>query len=127
MKVICTVCSNKKNKNKKLLPAYLRYISPRIKKIRNIAKKENLPFFILSGKFGLISDTESIQWYDHLLKKDEVQALTKKVIIQMRDLGITELLFYKKQIENKGWEPYYELIQEAVLETSSTLHVCILK
>lgn len=83
MKIICTICSKHKDENKNLLPARSRYTSTRIKAIGEIAEKLKLPYFILSGKYGLISADEKIPNYDYYLEKSAIDSLSRTVEKQL--------------------------------------------
>ena len=75
MRVVCTYCSNTKDKLDGLPPAYQRYTSARIRNVDSIAQKAELHFCILSGEYGLLDRNQPIPWYDHLLVEAEVPQL----------------------------------------------------
>ncbi len=104
MRIICTICSKHKNDSKGLLPARLRYTSPHIKAVERIAEKSKLPFFILSGKYGLISADEMIPSYDYYLEERAIDSLAKTVYEQLKKHSITELDFYTES--KPSWAPY---------------------
>lgn len=111
MKIISTICSKRKREELGLLPAEERYTGEHLVETREIAKKENLPFYILSGKYGLISNGKMIPYYDYYLEDKAVGALIKKVVNQMLKEKISEIDFY---IENKdSWKPYIKVIKSA--------------
>lgn len=123
MKIICTICSKDKNKEGSLLPAYLRYTSPRIAEIKKISDTEVTPFYILSGVYGLLKDDENIPYYDHQLLEIEIDQLSHKVIKQIQDLDIKEIEFYTKPKETVGWTQYYKVIEESVSKTNTILKI----
>ncbi len=65
---ICTLCSRDKNEEVGLLPARERYVSERIRNVERIANELGVPFYIVSGKFGLLQADELIPYYDHEIK-----------------------------------------------------------
>lgn len=123
MKIICTICSKDKNKKESLLPAYLRYISPRIAEIKKISDTEISPFYILSGVYGLLKDDENIPYYDHQLIQTEIDTLSSKVIKQIQDLNINEVAFYAKPKDTPGWTYYYKVIEESTSRTNAILKI----
>lgn len=122
MKVIVTICSKSKNDSAGEIPAYLRYTSPRINKALEIACKENEPYFILSGKFGLIKYNEPIPFYDHLLTKSEINNLVNLVSKQISDNGIDVVDFYAEPRQG-DWVAYYMVLEQAVDITETTINV----
>lgn len=115
MKIICTYCSKEKSTEIKPLPAIKRYRSKRIHYIHEIAKKRAIPFYILSGKFGLISATESIANYDHLLKYSEVNSHTQLVKNQISKANITAIEYYTMDLADQpNLKPYLACIQKAM-------------
>ncbi len=123
MKVVCTICSRHKREDEALLAANLRYTSPHIGTTEEISKKWSLPFFILSGKCGLIPADEQIPYYDYYLKQDASDALAFFIANQIQLHGITQIDFYK---EDKGsWAPYeHALKKEATLRKLNSLYTC---
>jgi hypothetical protein len=121
MKIICTICSNSKNTTNDLLPAYLHYTSPRITTVKKIADNSGNPFYILSGKYGLLEATTAIPYYDHLLIEAEVAPLSKIVAEQLQDLGVHEIDFYTKPQKTEGWTPYCEVLKMAASQSG----VCV--
>lgn len=107
-KVVCSICSREKDESNDDLPARLRYRGSHVAKVARYAQQEGLPFFILSGVYGFISEDERIEWYDHLLAADEVPALARKIEAQLRELKLQEVHFYTKRKPN--WEPYLEAL-----------------
>lgn len=94
-----------------LLPAEERYTGDHISKGKDFAAAEGAPFYILSGKYGLIPGTQKIPYYDYYLEEDAVNDLVEKVIKQMQKEEISEIDFY---MENKdSWGPYVETINRA--------------
>lgn len=124
MRVIVTVCSKDKDRSKNDMPAYQRYKSPRIKRVRSIARKQNLPFYILSGEYGLIGDDEIIPYYDHLLNEDEVHNLSLLVKDQVKLTGITSIEFYAEP-RSGNWIPYYKVIEHLIDQSDIKLDIIL--
>lgn len=110
MKVIVTICSEKKDNSPKLLRAYKRYTSSRINKVKVIADESKLPFMIFSGKYGLIDSDSKIHYYDHLLGEDEIVKMSKVVLGQAQKLGVTSIFFYAESKDS--WLNYYSVIED---------------
>ena len=119
-RIVCTVCSRRKNEDPALMPAYLRYQGPHIQIAKAIADKEGFDFVILSGKYGLISGDKKIPYYDYLLIEDAVANLVGIVSKQLYELGVTELELYAEPREG-NWIPYYEVIERATGVTGTKL------
>lgn len=66
-----------------MIPAIERYTSPRIAKSREFAESISADFFILSGKFGLLSPSEPIPWYDQLMSEDDVDEMSQRISKQL--------------------------------------------
>jgi len=122
MKVIVTICSKEKDRTTKDIPAYRRYKSSRIKTVRSVAQAQSLPFFILSGKYGLIADNEVVPYYDHLLNESHVQGLALRVGEQGKLAGITSIEFYAKQRQG-SWIPYYRVIEQLAITNNIKLNI----
>ncbi len=122
MKVIVTICSKNKDNTVGHIPAYLRYKSTRIKQVTKIANEECLPFFILSGKYGLIKYNEPIPFYDYLLLDKEVARISKIVSTQIIDNNISSIDFYAKPKLN-DWVTYYEVLGKAAKLSNINLNI----
>lgn len=114
MKILCTYCSRKKNVSEDMLPAYKRYIGKHIKKVHNIAKDRGIQYYILSGKFGLIVHHQEIEWYDYLLKCEDVSVLISRLQIQIKEKQISSIDYYTESLDQE-WNviPYFCAIKEA--------------
>lgn len=104
MKIICTICSKHKREDVELLPARVRYTSPHIQFTEEKSKEFGLPFFILSGKYGIISADREIPNYDYYLEMSKAEELSKAIGEQLRIEKITEIDFYTEQKDS--WVPY---------------------
>lgn len=121
MKIVCTICSKKKDEDEKLMPARLRYSAPHIQLTDKTATEAGLPFFILSGKYGLIEGEKEIPYYDYYLEEKAVDDLVKILIQQINDYGITEIDFYTE--EKESWLPYQNAIRKSSESTGILLNV----
>lgn len=111
-KVYCTICSKNKKTDKVLLPVKERYISGRIDRINELSESDKVPLVILSGEFGLLKPNEQIPYYNHLLESKEVAKLTKRVVRQLAELKVDEIVFFAKP-KKENWIPYYEVLENA--------------
>ena len=93
-KAYCTYCSKKKRKAPTLLPAIKLYDSDRIRKIYRRARNAKVEFLILSGEYGLLSPSDEIPYYDHLLSQEEVGGLIEKVTVQLKRLDINGITYF---------------------------------
>jgi len=118
----CTYCSAPKRKDPGLLPASQRYLSARIATLHAAG-----PLAILSGEYGLLKADTPIPWYDHLLKPDEVSAMVPRVTSQLRDWGITTVIFHTADpAQVSAIRPYVAVMKRACVLASVTLHIAIL-
>lgn len=114
MKILCTYCSRKKDDSEDMLPAYKRYLGKHIKKVHNIATDKGLQYYILSGKFGLIFHQHEIEWYDFLLKCEDVSALIGRLQIQIKEKHISSIDYYTESLDQESKViPYFCAIKEA--------------
>jgi hypothetical protein len=111
MKIAATICSRQKDENPELLPARERYTGEHIQKTETIAEESGLPFFILSGKYGLLPGEEEIPNYDYYLANEAIDALLKVVEGQLKKFNISEINFYTEGKES--WIPYEFVLNKA--------------
>ena len=111
MKIIATICSKVKLETSGEIPAQELYLAPHILDTKKIADEEGLDFYILSGKYGLISGTQKIPFYDYYLEESAVDELVEVVVGQLEDAEITEIDFYYE--EKPSWQTYISTIQRA--------------
>ena len=121
MKVIVTICSKHKDNRPELLPARERYISEHVKKTEKIAKELELPFFILSGKYGLLDGDEMVSNYDYYLEMEAVDDLVKIVLTQLKKFNVTEIDFYME--DKESWIPYDITLKRATDLTKVALRI----
>lgn len=116
MKAIVTICSREKDDRQTLLKASKRYLGDHIGKTKKIATESGEAFFILSGKYGLISAETEIPYYDYYLENSKVDDLADKVSKQIKKQDITSIDSY---LENKkSWEPYKMALEKGALLAS---------
>jgi tetratricopeptide (TPR) repeat protein len=124
VRIHCTYCSASKNKSAGLLPAIERYTSPRIARVGGLARQEGVPFWILSGEYGLIPQSYPIRWYDHRLVEAEVLALARRVVEQLKEGGISQVVYFEPlAADGAGAKPYREVMETACVPASVTLEV----
>jgi hypothetical protein len=107
------------------MPAIERYRNPRINNIYFAAMSSRAQFFILSGKYGLLRPCHPIPYYNHKLETlEEVKALTKHVVRQLRRYEINRLVYFTKSWHRyKKLKPYYEVIRKACDDSKVTLFI----
>jgi len=119
---LATTCAARKDPRPGLLPAWQRYRSPRIQHVRALAGQRQLPFLILSGRFGLLAAEEAIPSYDHLLLSGEVEDLLAQVVRQLEAFGLTRLEFHHRPLEvDPLLAPYLDLMTRACRAASVEL------
>lgn len=121
MKIICTICSRVKREDEGLLPARIRYAAPHIVAVEGVAEKQNVPFYVLSGKYGVISGDTEIPNYDYYLEAGAAEDLSKTIAEQLKAAGITEIDFYTEQ--KPTWAPYESAITKGAELAKATLHI----
>ncbi len=124
MKLIATICSRRKRDDFGLLAAYERYIGDHVSQVMKMAEVEKLPFYILSGKYGLINSDQPIPYYDYYLEKESVDSLSKLVADQIMTANITEIDFYSE--DKDSWIPYVDTLQKAVKLAGTKLNTQML-
>ncbi len=93
--ILATYCTGQKNNNiTSQVPACKLYRSDRIDAVSNAAGNLDLPFYILSGKYGLIHSDEKIDFYDHMLSDEEVEKHANLIASQIKDNGISSILYF---------------------------------
>lgn len=89
-----TTCSKDKRKDTDLLPASLRYTTPRIAKVQLLARQSGAEFRIFSGEYGLLCSDDLIPWYDHLLVEAEVPDMALRLAQQLKNSRIEKLVLF---------------------------------
>jgi hypothetical protein len=100
MLIYCTYCSAEKHPSKKPIAAIDLYKSTRIREVYQMASKANLPFFVFSGKHGLIASHQPVAWYDHLLQKEASSAHAEFLAKQIQSFNISAIHFFSNFPEN---------------------------
>jgi len=119
MVAFCTYCSAGKHYSETPLPAIELYESSRITKVFETAKKSNVTFLILSGKYGLIDTYEEIGYYDHLLMPSEVEIHSDFIASQIKSKGITQVEFYMNSVKRDiNLQAYVDCISKACSKAS---------
>jgi len=123
MKAFCTYCSKSKSHESGEIPAIRRYRSSRIKKVHEAALAVNLPFYVLSGRYGLVVPQRNIPDYDHLLREEEVSDLAQLVAKQISECQIDGFVFFIEPVAN---DPNVQRYLDAMKEACSKpwLHLC---
>lgn len=88
---LITACGNRKEDSPK--EAGKLYKSPRIRYLYKRAKELGVPFFILSGGYGLISGDEVIEPYDAVMTHEKCDYFKERIKLKLKKFDI--LLFYK--------------------------------
>lgn len=114
MTVFCTYCSAEKETFGSPLPAIRRYRSDRIERIYSAALAVGCGFFILSGEYGLLEPNELIPYYDHLLSTEEVEAQAFKLAEQIKQHGISHIIFFTLPLsKDEKLAPYHAALRLA--------------
>lgn len=122
--IVCSICSRQKSQEAGVLPARQRYLGTHVAAVGLEAQKQGLPFFILSGRFGLVPADEPIPDYDYLLAREAVPELAHRISGQLVRHGVQGIHFYTKDKPN--WSPYLEALQKATGRSGVSLVVCLL-
>jgi hypothetical protein len=124
MTTFCTYCSAEKKRSQEELPAVQRYGSPRINSVYSAALSLGLEFLIFSGEYGILEPSEPIPYYAHLLIAPEVPDHAKKIADQLKALGVKDLIFFTRPLEeDKNLKPYLDCIQLASLGAGIELKI----
>jgi hypothetical protein len=113
MKYNLTTCCAQKRKDKGLLPARIRYQSPRIQTIVAESEQTRTPLLIFSGEFGILDADTPIPWYDKALTEEDVETMVLRVIAQLQERPVTEVTLFARPKDTPGWAPYYAVIEQA--------------
>jgi hypothetical protein len=120
----CTYCSADKNHLESPTEAIHVYKSNRILSLYGTAIEQKVGFIILSGKFGIISPTDKIDYYDHLLIATEVQAHAELISTQIKAKGISKIVFFMNSLEqDTNLQPYLDCMKMACQKANIQLTV----
>lgn len=124
MLAYCTYCSAEKNHSEFPLSAINRYKSSRITDIYTSANAASVKFVILSGKYGVINAHHKIDYYDHLLLPAEVEKHAELVASQLKEMGITKLVFYTVSVlTDPNIQPYIDCIKLGAAKNGTAIEV----
>jgi hypothetical protein len=119
MHIVCTICCKEKTTNLEPIAACERYLSGRINDIYVYAKKNNTPFRIFSGVYGLLKPSDLIPYYDKKLEKEEVLNMSELLAKQFLNEKITEIDFFYENDDD--WKPYISAMEQAAIQSSVKL------
>lgn len=124
MTAFCTYCSAEMDRSQGELPAIQRYRSYRINSVHSVALSLGLKFLILSGEYGMLEPSDPIPYSAHLLIAPEVPELAKRVADQLKALGMKDLIFFARSLEeDKNLKPYLDCIRLASQEARVELKI----
>jgi|TARA_B110000495_G_C22887508_1_gene517602 hypothetical protein len=107
MHIYCTTCSKDKSTHEGRIAAIQRYQDERITSVYHKSQKDNKGFRILSGKYGLLSPTDQIPWYDQVLLLNEVNNMIDLAALQLKHAEVCSVeLFVKDPEQNPDWQNY---------------------
>ena len=107
MHIYCTTCSKDKSTHEGRIAAIQRYQDERITTIYHKSQQDNKGFRILSGKYGLLSATDEIPWYDQILLLHEVNNMIDLATVQLEHAEVSSVkLSVKDPQENPDWQNY---------------------
>jgi hypothetical protein len=110
----CTYCSKQKSTDEGEIPAIQRYLSQRIAQVNLRATIDGCPFFILSGKYGIIPSDYPLPYYDHRLSVDEVEAMASRVGGQLQAFGVKEIHYFSNDPNlDSTLQPYASVIEKS--------------
>lgn len=112
MDCVVTICCKEKQMSPEPLPAHQRYLSRRIDFVAEEAVRLGLPFFIFSGKYGLLAPQDPIPYYDLLLKADQVPSMAAVLGEQLRRRDLQALRFHGWPEDTPGWAAYHEALRQ---------------
>ncbi|MDB5224883.1 MAG: hypothetical protein JWO43_505 [Candidatus Adlerbacteria bacterium] len=120
MDIVATICSRQKDPKKGLLPATKRYTGEHIMQVHAIAQTLHLPFYVVSGRYGLCRADDDLPHYDYRLRPEHKQMLSELIADQIEVQNITRLRLYVEQ--KLSWVPYISAVEiacagRAVFET----------
>lgn len=124
MTAFCTYCSAEKNRREGVLPAIERYRSDRIRRVYAAALSVGAPFYVLSGKFGLIEPWHPIPFYDHQLAASEVRQHSRMVAAQIDQFALEAMIFFMRPVaEDEKLKPYLASLRAACEQAKIALTV----
>ena len=92
-------CCAEKRPDEGDLPAIERYTASRVHDVYRWARRDSADFRIFSGLFGLLSASDPIPWYDHVLQLEEVPHMAVRVATQLEEQCLHRLVVYTSEVE----------------------------
>lgn len=126
MHILLTTCCKEKDPAPGNLPAMKRYVSKRISDVYDESIKQNIPMRIFSGVYGLLKPDDLIPFYDHPLSLSEVSLLLPLALEQMQKDFVSQITFYTQPRQTPGWEPYFQVIEQACQALAIKLDIKII-
>ena len=112
---LVTACGNKKEKTPQ--EAGKLYRSARIRHLYRRSKELNIPLFIISAKYGLVSADEIIEPYNAVMTDEKCKELKEKMLSKLRDFDI--IIYYR----GGARKTYLDCISEVAKELEKELIV----
>jgi len=126
MLLFATYCSADKDGASGDLPAVERYRSDRIQGVYAGAQSAQARFGILSGRFGLIAHDHPIPYYDHLLKRDEVEEMVSRVQHTLSAWEVTEVRWFSVAFEmDPNVAQYRQVMERAATAEGATFELTL--
>jgi tetratricopeptide (TPR) repeat protein len=123
MRIICTYGSPSQDPADSEVPVFQRYVSPRIKRVHELARLESTQFCVLSGELGLVDWNQRLPLSYCLLRADGVPRLVETVRQQLQARGISRIDYYCRSTEMDPLRvPYLEAIREACKSAGAELY-----
>ena len=120
--IVCTICCREKDQAEGVLPAWRRYKSKRIDAVAELARESDLPFIILSGKYGLIDADEPIPYYDKLMGEGDLGDIIGANIAFLEKNKVKKVIFLcPDPAIDPHVKPYLRSIQAAARGTGCGL------
>ncbi|ADY74148.1 hypothetical protein Dester_1521 [Desulfurobacterium thermolithotrophum DSM 11699] len=112
---LVTACGNKKEETPQ--KAWKLYKSARVRHLYRRSKELNLPFFIISAKYGLISADEVIEPYNAVMTDEKCEELKEKILSKLKDFDV--IIYYR----GGARKTYLDCISEVAKELGKELIV----
>jgi len=91
--LIVTACG--RSKENQPTEAWRLYKAPRIRYLKRLADELNVPFAILSAKYGLVRDGEVIEPYNTVMDGERCERLLDRIVRKLSSLGVEAVVFYR--------------------------------
>jgi hypothetical protein len=111
---LCTPCSKRKRREPAApIPASRRYLGRRIARVLREGARRGVPVLLLSGRYGLLSPSRRIPWYDQALLAEDVPSMAARLEQQLARLRIDEIELWALPATTPGWRPYHDALRRA--------------